>query len=84
MLDKAEAIESTHLVQVFCNGSGFAGGIGASAVLFVNNQVTETLHYHLGSDTKHTVYKAEGVGVAMALGCNMGTGNSTVSQPQVP
>ena len=25
------------------------------------------LHYHLGSNTKHTVYKAEGVGVAMAL-----------------
>jgi ribonuclease HI len=66
-LDKAEAIESTHPVQVFCDGSGFEGGIGASAVLFVNNQVTKTLHYHLGSDTKHTVYEAEGVVVAMAL-----------------
>jgi ribonuclease HI len=66
-LDKAEAIESTHPIQVFCDGSGFEGGIGASAVFFVNNQVTKTLHYHLGPDTKHTVYEAEGVGVTMAL-----------------
>src|ERR1700730_17085242 len=32
-LAKAEVIEYTHPVQVYCDGSGFEGGIGAAAVL---------------------------------------------------
>jgi len=66
-LEVAEKIERIHPVQVFCDGSGFEGGIGASAVLYVNNQVAKILHYHLGSEKEHTVYEAEGVGITMAL-----------------
>ena len=60
-------IECTHPVQVFCDSSGFEGGVGASMVLYINNHVDKVLHYHLGSEKEHTVYKAEGIGIAIAL-----------------
>ena len=66
-LEKIEIIERAHPVQVFCDGSGFEGGIGASAVLYIDNLVDKILHYHLGSEKEHTVYEAEGIGIAMAL-----------------
>jgi ribonuclease HI len=67
VLEEIEVMERAHLIQVFCDGSGFEGGVGASAVLYVDNRVDKTLHFHLGSDKEHTVYEAEGIGIAMAL-----------------
>jgi hypothetical protein len=66
-LEKIKVIECTHPVQVFCDGSGFEEGVGASAVLHIDNLVVKVLHYHLGSEKEHTVYEAEGIGIAMAL-----------------
>ena len=66
-LEVARALERHYPVQVFCDGSGFEGGVGASAVLYENNRITKTLHYHLGSELEHTVYEAEGIGIVMAL-----------------
>jgi hypothetical protein len=54
-------------VHVYSDGSGFEGGIGASALLYIKEQLVKVLRLHLGSDLEHTVYKAEGVGLAMGL-----------------
>jgi ribonuclease HI len=66
-LEKIKDIERAHPIQVFCDGSGFEGGVGASAVLYIDNQVVKVLHFHLGSEKEHTVYEAEGIGISMAL-----------------
>jgi hypothetical protein len=49
-LENAKNLERLHPVQVFCDGSGFEGGVGAVAVLYVDNCVDKVLHYHLGSE----------------------------------
>jgi ribonuclease HI len=67
VLEEIKVIERAHPIQVFCDGSGFEGGVGASAVLYIDNRLDKTLHFHLGSDKEHTVYEAEGIGIAMAL-----------------
>jgi ribonuclease HI len=54
-------------VSVYSDGSGFEGGVGASAVLFINNVETKTLRYHLGPLTKHTVYEAEILGLTLSF-----------------
>ncbi|KAF5378885.1 hypothetical protein D9615_006982 [Tricholomella constricta] len=53
--------------SVHCDGSGYEGGVGASAVLFVNGLEKASLKYHLGPITKHTVYEAEIVGLTLGL-----------------
>ena len=60
-------IELDNPIQVFCDWSGFKGGICASEVLYVNDQVDKVLHFYLGSEKDHTVYEAEEVGIVMAL-----------------
>jgi len=64
---KADMLELAHPIQVFCDGSGLEGGVGASAVLYINDNVDKILHFHLGSKRHHTVYEAEGIGIVMAL-----------------
>ena len=54
-------------VSVYCDSSGFEGGIGASAVLFINGVEQNSLRYHLGSVFEHTVYEGEIVGLTLAL-----------------
>ena len=54
-------------VSVYCDGSGFEGGIGASAVLFIDGIERNSLRYHLGSVSEHTVYEGEIVGLTLAL-----------------
>ena len=54
-------------VSVYSDGSGFEGGVGASAVLFINNVETKILRYHLGPLTKHTVYEAEILGLTLSF-----------------
>ena len=53
--------------KIYCDGSGFKKKIGASTLLYTGNQLTKTLHFHLGSEDKHTVYEAESVGLLMGL-----------------
>ena len=54
-------------VRVYSDGSGFKGGIGASALPYINEQLVKVLRAHLGSSLEHTVYEAEGVGLLMGL-----------------
>jgi ribonuclease HI len=76
--------------RVYSNGSGFEGGIGALALLYIKEHLVKVLRIHLGSALEHTVYEAEGVGLVMGLhplnGLNrqltqttvMGTGSQAV------
>jgi ribonuclease HI len=53
-------------IQVFTDGSGYNGGIGAAAILVREGQEPRTLRYHLGTDEEHTVYEAETLGLMLA------------------
>ncbi|GLB41456.1 putative encoded by [Lyophyllum shimeji] len=54
-------------VSVYCDGSGFEGGISASAVLYVCGTEEASLQYFLGPMSRHTVYEAEIVGLTLGL-----------------
>ena len=54
-------------VRIYSDGSGYEGGIGASALLFINDRQVHSLKYYLATSLKHTVYKAKGVGLLMGL-----------------
>ena len=58
---------STIPVRVYSDGSGYEGGIGASALLYINDRLARVLCFYLGTTQEHTVYKAEGVGLIMGL-----------------
>lgn len=54
-------------IKVYCDGSGYEGGIGAAAVLYKGDRVHKTLRYYLGASEDHMVYEAEIVGVMLAF-----------------
>ncbi|KAG1897855.1 uncharacterized protein F5891DRAFT_1191479 [Suillus fuscotomentosus] len=60
---KEEAImeheQLDELIQVYSDGSGYKGNIGAVAVLFRAGKPPRTLCYHLGTDKEHMVFEAE-------------------------
>ena len=53
-------------VKIYSDGSSINGGVGAAAVLYINNTPHHTLQHHLGSDKHHMAYKAELVGLILA------------------
>jgi ribonuclease HI len=66
---EAAADEHLHLtdqIQVYSDGSGANGKIGAAAILFRAGAQPRVLKYHLGTDKEHTVYEAETVGLTLA------------------
>jgi ribonuclease HI len=67
--DTLAAARAHHNTQVslYCDGSGFEDGIGASAVLYINKIEQKSLRYFLGPSTEHTVYEGELVGLSLAL-----------------
>ena len=52
--------------KVYTDGSGFEGGIGASAILIRPNHKPRKTRYHLGTDKEHTIFEAGAVGLMMA------------------
>ena len=66
-LEAAEALHSSCRYKIYCDGSGLEKKIGALALLYIGNRLSKTLHFHLGSEDKHTVYEAESVGLLMGL-----------------
>ena len=52
--------------MIFTDGSCRDGKVGAAAALFINHEHVETLRYHLGKSTEHTVFEAEAVGLILA------------------
>ncbi|KAF5317581.1 hypothetical protein D9619_013186 [Psilocybe cf. subviscida] len=63
----ADAADGARL-QVYSDGSGLDGRIGAAAVLFRDGKQKNEARYYLGSAKKHTVYEGESVGAVLALG----------------
>jgi hypothetical protein len=54
-------------VHVYTDGSGFKGGIGAAALLYIRECLVKVLQVHLGSASEHTIYKAEGIDLLLGL-----------------
>ena len=54
-------------IQVFLDGSAQGGKVGAAAILIRKDAPDHTLHFHLGTDTEHTIHEAELVGMLLAL-----------------
>ena len=67
VLTFANLTNSTIPVHVYSDGSGYEGGIGASALLYINNRLIRKLRIYLGTALEHTVYEAEGVGILMGI-----------------
>ena len=63
------ANEAKEEIQIFTDGSGYNGGIGAAAVLRRPGRNDKILHFHLGSNKKYMVYNGEQVG--MVLGAEL-------------
>src|SRR6266481_5437211 len=54
-------------VQIFSDGSGQDGKVGAAVVMCKWGKRDKILRYSLGTLMEHTVFEAEAVGVLMAL-----------------
>ena len=54
-------------VHMYSDSSGFEGGIGASTLLYIHENLVKTLQAYLGTALEHTVYKAEGISLVMHL-----------------
>ncbi|KAG6871317.1 hypothetical protein C0995_006095, partial [Termitomyces sp. Mi166 len=54
-------------VLVYYDGSGFQGRIGATVVLYINEQEKSLLIYHLSSDAEHIVYESKVVDFILSL-----------------
>ena len=63
----AEAAAAREEIQVYSDGSAIEGKVGAAAILMKRGAITNSLHYHLGSDSEHTVHEAELVGLILRL-----------------
>ena len=66
-LPLANLTNSTVPVRVYSDGSGYKGGIGALALLYINERLARSIQVYLGTAQEHTVYEAEGVGLLMGL-----------------
>jgi ribonuclease HI len=67
---EASILEERHAqekVRVYSDGSAQEGKVGAVAVLLHTGSLTQTLHYHLGPESEHTVPEAELIGIILAL-----------------
>ena len=62
-----EAENVSEMVQVYTDRSVAEGKVGAAAILLRAGNLPCTLHFHLGSDSKHTVHEAELVGILLGL-----------------
>ena len=62
-----EAANAEEEVQVFSDGSAMEGKVGAAAILLRAGKPARALHFHLGSEDKHTVHEAELVGILLGL-----------------
>ena len=69
------ATNATEEVQIFTDGSGIDGGIGAAAILRRNGKPDRCLRFHLGSALDYTVYNGEQVGMLLGLTLLLGESN---------
>ena len=69
------ATNATEAVQIFMDGSGIDGGIGAAAILQRNGKSDRCLRFHLGSALNYTVYNGEQVRMLLGLTLLLGENN---------
>ena len=55
------------VMQLYSDGSGLDGQVGAAAVLLMQGEEPKVTRFHLGAIADHTVYKAELMGLLLAL-----------------
>lgn len=65
-LTKATTLHNS-TYTVYSDGSGFENGIGAAAIMYINQVESQSLWMHLGPSTEHTVYEGELAGLCLAL-----------------
>jgi ribonuclease HI len=70
--DKEKALTAANTLHkskytVYSDGSGFEGGAGAAAVMYINQVESQSLWLHLGPMSGHTVYEGELVGLCLAF-----------------
>jgi len=61
--EAVEARSMRHEVQVYADGSGMGGGIGAAVVLFRNREEKHMLRNYLVKEGKHIVFEVEVMGL---------------------
>ena len=59
--------QANEAIKIYSDGSAHNGKVGAAAVLTCPGHPTQSLHFHLGPETKHTVHEAELIGTVLAL-----------------
>jgi ribonuclease HI len=59
--------EDAAAIQVYTDGSGKDGMVGAAAVLYKNGQRRSAIRYRLGTEDQHTVPEAEGIALVLGL-----------------
>ena len=59
--------DDTAIWQVYMDGSGKDGWIGAAAVLYHNGRKVQSVCYRLGCTSEHTVPEAEGLAIVLGL-----------------
>jgi hypothetical protein len=62
-----ETEKAQETIQIFMDGSALEGKVGAAAVLMRKGRHTQTLRFHLGPESEHTVHEAELVGILLGL-----------------
>ena len=64
---KREDMQAPEHVKIYTDGSVHNGKVGAAVVMFKDGKSIGRFQYHLGKDSKHTVFEAELVGVFLGL-----------------
>jgi len=54
-------------LKLYSDGSGTEGGAGAAAALYKDGNEPRVLTYHLGTLEDHMIFKAEAIGLSLAL-----------------
>lgn len=54
-------------VKIYSDGSEYKGKVGAAAVMMRADVPQRILHYHLGTESEHTVHEAELIGILLAM-----------------
>jgi hypothetical protein len=63
----AKATAAIEDIQIFSDSSAIKGEVGVVAILMKRGAIINTLHYHLGPDSEHTVHKVELVELILRL-----------------
>ncbi|KAG2043295.1 hypothetical protein BDR03DRAFT_812345, partial [Suillus americanus] len=62
-----EEEQANECQRVYSDGSAVDGGVGGAAVLMRGKQMIREKKFYLGTETQHTVYEAEIIGMILAV-----------------